>query len=362
MNAKRHTLDFVFIGKSILSSFNNPQADLYRGLVGALAHLGHRTVFLEQENPNQRKQRDMLRSPYCEVWTYDETASLFNEYEAAIEVADVVLLGNGVANSSSIAQWIAAKAKGAKVYYDTDLARTFKSLDEDLGFDDCLAAEDIALFDLFLSTTGGNALKRISDEFNCPLAHPLYESIDPYFYYRTDVLKQYDLGFIGNFKQDRDQQLKELLLEPAVRTPNRNFVLAGADYPTDASWPANLRRVEHLPETNHVSFYNRQHCTLVLARPDRAKLGYTPSKRLLAAAACGVPIFSDNWDGLTEFFEPNREIFVITDCHSVLDGLYQSSDFERNQLGNRARERVLAEHTTRQRTKELLAFCRMVMT
>ncbi|PHI20064.1 glycosyltransferase [Lewinellaceae bacterium SD302] len=361
MNAKRHTLDFVFIGKSILSSFNNPQADLYRGLVGELAHLGHRTVFLEQEDPCHRKQRDMLRSPYCEVWTYGRTQDLLTEYRDAIRVADVVLLGNGVHDSSRIAHWIAEEAKGAKVYYDTDLARTFGHLDGTNKRDDCLEAADICLFDLFLSTTGGTAIQRICDEFNCPMAFPLYESIDPYFYYRTDVLKQYDLGFIGNFKQDRDQQLNEMLLQPAIRTPNRNFVLAGANYPDDFNWPDNMRYVEHLPESNHVSFYNRQHCSLVLARPDRAKLGHTPSKRLLAAAACGVPILSDDWEGLPDFFEPNREIFVISDCHSVLDALYISSEFERSKLGDLARERVLAEHTTRRRTEQLLELCGMIM-
>jgi spore maturation protein CgeB len=361
VNAKSQTLDFVFIGRSILSSYGNPQADLYRGLVAELAHYGHRTVFLEQEDQALHKQRDMLRSPYCEVWTYSDVGKLLEEYTAAIQAADVVLLGNAVAESSRIARWIATEAKGTKIYYDADLAHSFQHFDGHCKHHDCLESVDVALFDLFLSTTGGAALQRICTEFGCANAFPLYESIDPYFYYRTDSMKEYDLGFIGNFKEDRDNQLSELLLKPAIRTPNRNFVLAGSNYPPDFDWPSNLLYLEHLPETNHVSFYNRQHCTLVLARPDRAAMGYTPSKRLLAAAACGVPIFTVSWEGLDTFLEPNREVYLVENCHSVLEKLYHTSDFDRAKLGSLARKRVLAEHTTRMRTSQLLELCQKVM-
>lgn len=361
MNQPTRTLDFVFIGKSILSSFNNPQAELYRALVGELAHHGHRTIFLEQDDSVNRKQRDMLRSPYCEVWTYDDVDALLVEYVETLHAADVVLLGNGVEESSRIANWIAAEARCVKIYYDTDLARTFGHLDGICQRTDCLDAEDISIFDLFLSTTGGAALDRVCQEYDCSNVQPLYESIDPYFYYRTDAHKQYDLGFIGNFKDDRDQQLDELLIQPALRTPNRAFVLAGADYPDNFNWPGNLKYLEHLPEASHVSFYNRQCCTLVLARPDRAKLGFTPSKRLLAAAACGVPILTDEWKGLDSFFEPRRDVFVVDDCHTVLESLYHVSDIDRARMGDRARERVLADHTTRRRAEQFLEYCYAIM-
>lgn len=356
MNLSSRTLDFVIIGKSILSSFQNPQADVYRGLVAELAQLGHRTVFLEREYISHPVQRDMLRSPYCDVWTYESIDKLLIEYRDAIRAADVVLLGNGVENATKIATWIGENARGIKAYYDTDLARTFNSLQNDNNDTECLACNVVPLFDLYLSTTGGEALKKLSNEYGCRYARPLYESIDPYFYYRTDVAKTYDLGYIGNYKVERQEQLSELLISPAVHTPNRNFVLIGADYPPENELPSNLTYLEFLPEANIVDFYNRQHCTLVVARPDRKNMGFTPSRRLLAAAACGVPILADDWLGLNSFFEPSREIFVVDDCNSVLDVLYQTGPDERRKMGDLARERVLAEHTTAKRTQQLLNY------
>lgn len=361
MKAKSRTLDFVFIGRSILSSYGNPRAELYRALVGELAHRGHRTIFLEKETKLGSAHRDMLRSPYCEVWTYRDADQLLDEYVSLLHGADVVLLGDGVAGASRIAGWIATEARCVKIYYDTDLARTFDSLCADKPDHECLQAHNIPDFDLYLSTTGGAALQRIRAEYDCPNVQPLYECIDPYFYYRTDEPKQYDLGFIGNYNVNRGQQLDKMMLQPAQRTPNRSFILAGGDYPTDLGWPTNLRYLEHLPETSHVSFYNRLNCTLVLARPDRSALGHTPSKRLLAAAACGVPILSDHWVGLEEFFEPNRELYVVEDCHSVLESLYQTQQMDRVKLGNRARQRVLAEHSTRRRAEQFLDYCLTIM-
>ena len=361
MNKNTRTLDFVIIGKSILSSYRNPQADLYRGLVVSLAQSGHRTVFLENEVPGEHKQRDMLRTPYCDVWTYSDTESLLSEYVSAIQAADIILLGSAVKDAPRIAEWIGENASGAKFYYDTNLARTLDSLENGNKDGACISCATIPIFDLYLSTTGGDALQRLVTEYGCQRARPLYESVDPYFFYRTDTEKQYDLGFLGTKKDGRNSYLEDCLISPAMHTPNRNFVLAGSGYPADTVWPANLTYLEYLPETNLVDFYNRQHCTLILARPDRREMGYTPSRRLLAAAACGVPVLSDNWAGLDTFFEVNREIFLVKDCNSVLNALYQTRELDRKKLGNQARKRVLEEHTTDQRTKQLLKYWAEIM-
>ena len=62
-----------------------------------------------------------------------------------------------------------------------------------------------------------------------------------------------------------------------------------------------------------------------------AELGFCPSGRLFEAAACGVPVLSDRWTGLETFFAPGDEI------------------------GRRARDRALAEHSGDRRAAELVA-------
>ena len=94
------------------------------------------------------------------------------------------------------------------------------------------------------------------------------------------------------------------MLEPARRLPESDFIVAGPQYPDDIRWPANVERRVHLPPAEHRAFYNAQRFTLNITRADMIRAGYSPSVRLFEAAACGVPIISDWWDGLDTLFEP----------------------------------------------------------
>ena len=351
-----HTLEVVMIGRSILSSSRNPVAELYRGLINELAHRGHRTTYLEPYDFGGIAHRDMLRSPYCEVWTYGDVESLLEDYLLAIQSADLVLLASDVPETDRIAQWICNEARGITVYYDTDLARTARVLAAGYDCSNCLSEKSVGSFHLYLSTTGGPALEELARTYAMPCARPLYESIDPFAFYRMDIDKTYDLGFIGNYKVERDILLADLLIGPARTTPNRQFALAGDNYPASQGWPQNLTHLTHLPHTNHVDFYNRQSCSLVLARNDRRDLGYTPSRQLLAAAACGVPVLTASWNGIYSFFEDKRELFCVNSQQDVLDVLYGTDESTRRKAGTYARERVLAAHTTAHRAEQLLGY------
>ena len=343
------------IGRSILSSSRNPVAELYRGLINELAHHGHRTTYLEPYDFGGIAHRDMLRSPYCEVWTYGDVDTLVEEYLPAIQSADMVLLGCDLPETDRIAQWICNEARGITIFYDTDLARTLRGLEAGRNCCNHPTRESIRGFHLYLSTTGGRALEQLAAECDIRLARPLYESIDPFAFYRMDIEKSYDLGFIGNYKPERSALLEQLLLAPARTTPNRQFVLAGDNYPGVAHWPQNVTYLEHLPHTNHVDYYNRLSCVLSLGRNDRRELGYTPSRQLLAAAACGVPVLTAPWDGMDQFFD-QRELFPVRGEQDVLDVLYGTDEITRRRVGELARERVLSAHTTAHRAQQLLDY------
>ena len=81
--------------------------------------------------------------------------------------------------------------------------------------------------------------------------------------------------------------------------------------------------------------------------------GYSPSVRLFEAAACGIPIISDWWEGLNTFFKLETEILVSRSTTDTLEYLRNLPDDERRRIGSRARTRVLKAHTSRHRAEEL---------
>jgi spore maturation protein CgeB len=83
-----------------------------------------------------------------------------------------------------------------------------------------------------------------------------------------------------------------------------------------------------------------------------AEMGYCPSGRLFEAAACGVPVLTDLWEGLEQFFEPGREIITARSAEDAIAAV-ELSKHELTKIGSSARERVLAQHTAAHRAAEL---------
>jgi spore maturation protein CgeB len=129
--------------------------------------------------------------------------------------------------------------------------------------------------------------------------------------------------------------------------------VAGPQYPADIVWPRNVERLEHVRPDAHAAFYGTGRFTLNVTRRDMVAAGHSPSVRLFEAAACGVPIISDCWTGLEQFFEPGHEILLAEHPSHVLAFLRDIDDDQRRAIADRARGRVLAAHTAAHRAREL---------
>jgi spore maturation protein CgeB len=117
-----------------------------------------------------------------------------------------------------------------------------------------------------------------------------------------------------------------------------------------------VKRIEHLPPAEHRRFYNSQRFALNVTRAEMIRAGWSPSVRLFEAAACGVPIISDDWDGLGDLFAIDSEILIARSTNDVLRYLRDVDEDERRAMGLRARARVLRDHTAAHRAKELESY------
>ena len=81
-------------------------------------------------------------------------------------------------------------------------------------------------------------------------------------------------------------------------------------------------------------------------------MGYCPSGRMFEAAACGTPILTDDWEGLSHFFAPGHEILIAHSTEDALDAL-DLAESELTRVATAARDRALSEHTAARRVSEL---------
>jgi spore maturation protein CgeB len=344
-------LDIVVVGLTITSSWGNGHATTYRALLKALAARGHHVTFLERDVPWYREHRDLPTVSYCDTKLYRSLREFQRRHGRLIAEADLVILGSYVPDGAVMADWITSNARGVTAFYDIDTPVTLARLEN--GDVDYITAALIPRFDLYLSFTGGPVLDLLENGYGSPRARPLYCAVDPELHSPVKVTPRWRCGYIGTYSADRQANLERLFIEAARQLPHDRFVVAGPQYPAHMVWPPNVESIVHLPPDDHAAFYCAQAFTLNLTRAEMLAAGYSPSVRLFEAAACGVPIITDRWPGLSAFFEPGKEIVVADTPEEVVLIISSISDDRRLGLSAAARQRVLQCHTADRRAKDL---------
>ena len=348
----------VVLGLSITSSWGNGHATNYRALAGALTARGHDLLFLEREVPWYAAHRDMPAPPWGRTELYVSLEELHDRFLVEVRDADLVVVGSYVPEGVAVAEWALNAAAGAVAFWDIDTPVTVAKLEA--HDDEYLTRALVPRFDLYLSFTGGPLLHRIESEFGARCARPFYCMADPTTYRPLEEQERWLLGYLGTYSRGRQPAVQSLLVDTARQLPEERFVVAGPQYPAGLEWPANIARIEHLPPADHTCFYARQRFTLNVTRPAMLRAGWSPSVRLFEAAACGIPVISDAWEGLDHFFRPGSEILVVESSGAIVDALRGLSPGEARSIGMAARERVLSEHTPARRAEELEAHVRLV--
>jgi spore maturation protein CgeB len=341
----------VILGLSITSSWGNGHATNYRALLRSLTERGHDVLFLERDVPWYAEHRDLPSPPHGRTELYSSRRDLEERFAGDVTDADLVVVGSYVPEGRGVGGWVTDTATRVTAFYDIDTPVTLAAL----ARNDCeyLSAELVAAYDLYLSFTAGPTLTVLEQDFGARRACAFYCMVDADEYQPRDAALRWDLGYLGTYSDDRQPVLDALLLEPARRRPDLRFVVAGPQYPDSIAWPQNVDRIEHLPPTQHVDFYAAQRMTLNVTRADMKRAGWSPSVRLFEAAACAVPVVSDDWRGLDEIFSPDSEIVIAQSAEDVIDAMDTMTAQRRQAIGTAARARVLAHHTALRRAQEL---------
>jgi spore maturation protein CgeB len=352
--SKFRLLKIIILGLSITSSWGNGHATTYRGLVRELSARGHNVLFLERDLEWYASNRDLPKPPYGRTALYKSLPELKRRFASIVRDADCVIVGSYVHEGAAIGEWVTKIANGVTAFYDIDTPVTLARLaHSDIDY---LSRLLIRRYHLYLSFTGGPTLDCLEKQYGSPMARPLYCSVDPTLYYPETHPLKWDLGYMGTYSNDRQPMLERLLLEPARSWTKGRFVVAGPQFPRGIKWPGNVKRIVHLAPGKHRAFYNAQRFTLNVTRARMVEAGYSPSVRLFEAAACGTPIISDDWEGLSTFFKPGKEILVARSGEEALEYQREMHETERSLIAERARAHVLAEHTAQHRAATLESY------
>ena len=353
-------MHLVIFGLTISSSWGNGHATLWRSLVKAMLRRGHTVTFYEHDVPYYAGARDLHVLPAGgKLRLYSDLDSIHDEAKRELDNADLALCTSFCPDGAAACELILESRAGIKAFYDLDTPVTLAGLraGEPIGY---MPSRGLGDFDLVLSYTGGRVLDELKSRLGARRVASLYGSVDPENHRPVPPREEFraTLSYLGTYAEDRQQALMELFMKPAERMPAEKFLIGGAQYP-DQSWPVNVALLPHVPPPDHPAFFCSSRATLNITRGVMAAYGYCPSGRLFEAAACGVPLLTDRWEGLDSFFTLGQEILPVASAGDVVHAL-SLSEKELCGIADAARQRTLAEHTGVCRVAELEKICNSV--
>ena len=344
-----------FFGSSLVSSYWNGAATYYRGLLKALAGLGHEITFYEPDAFERQQHRDMADPDWARVVVYPATPDGWQEaVSAAARSADLLVKASGVGVFDAELDLAIAMSRSSRtlaVYWDVDAPATLDAI----AADPCHHLRGlIPRYDLVLTYGGGDPVVAAYREWGARGCVPIYNALDPQTHYPVMPKPEYlcDLSFLGNRLPDRESRVEEFFLNPASLLPERAFLLGGSGWDTKPR-PANVRIRGHIGTGDHNAFFCSAFATLNINRESMARYGFSPPTRIFEAAGTGTCLITDRWDGLEQFFEPELELLPAADGSEVAERLKALTPKRARQIGATARAKALARHTYRHRAQQV---------
>jgi len=348
-------MEIAFLGSSLLSSYWNGAATYYRGIIAALARKGCRTTFYEPDAYDRQQHRDIAPPDWAKVVVYPAERACIDEICAMAATADVVVKTSGVGvfdDELLTAAMTAAGPDKVRIFWDVDAPATIAEMDASPSH---ILRRWVPHLDLVLTYGGGPPVIDAYEAFGARACIPVYNALDPETHYpgAPDQRFACDLAFLGNRLPDREARVDRFFLHAARALPDKRFIIGGSGWEQDRL-PANVHAIGHVSTRDHNAFNATPLAVINIARESMARIGYSPATRVFEAAGAAACLISDEWEGIGNFLEPGTEVLVARNGDDIARHLIALTPERAREIGERARRRVLREHTYDRRADALI--------
>ncbi len=237
------------------------------------------------------------------------------------------------------------------VFYDGDVPMSLPEFGGmDTGFNYYHDA-DPSEYDLVVSNSEGG-LERLL-ELGARRAEAVFWAADPDVFHPYEVEKEHDVFFYGYGDKFRREWMQTLVGEPSRTAPEIDFALGGRDFRGDIG---RATVVGDVPFNVFARTISAARINLNVTRRSHATVFASSTCRPFELAATGAAIVSNPVDGMERWFEPGRELLVVSSADEATAAYREllADPAQAEELGRRARERALDEHTYAHRARRLL--------
>lgn len=298
------------------------------------------------ESASDKLVRQVAQTTIAPLWLRHLDRILTREQD----IDAVVILTVPLNHITGVAAEIQRRHNKPVFYYDGDVPASLPNMHGFASGFRIYQGADPAEYTAFFSNSKGgeNALR----ELGARAVHTIYYGADPDVFAPVPVAAQdLDVFFYGHGREYRAQWIDAMIAAPSLALPDTSFAVRGTKL-------GDLGRAQTLP---YLSFSKlreyacRSKVNLCITRRAHASVYGSSSSRPFELSSMGCCILANPYEGIEEWFEPDREVFVVGSEEEAIDRLRYllTHDAERQAAGRAARERVLKEHTFQHRARQL---------
>jgi glycosyltransferase involved in cell wall biosynthesis len=179
----------------------------------------------------------------------------------------------------------------------------------------------------------------------------LYYGADPSLFSPRYVEQDIDVFFYGHGREYREQWIDAMLGQPSQQMPDTRFAVRG----TRLGAMPRVGQLRYASFSKLKDYCSRSRINLLITRQAHATVYASSTARPFELAALGCAMVSNPYLGIEEWFEPGREILLVNSAREAVETYRQltADQASRRALGERARARLLAEHTYAHRAAQL---------
>jgi hypothetical protein len=328
------------------------EAELFAGARGLAARLRGDTLLRRSEDHPEDTVADRLTREA--IWRY-VTPRWQRHLERLLErerdVDAVLVFTVPMAHLRGIPPRLRERYGVAVAFYDGDVPMSLPEYGGmDTGFNYYHGA-DPSEYDLVISNSEGG-LDRLR-ELGARRAEAVFWGADPELFAPAPVEKDVDVFFYGYGDKFRREWMRALIADPSREGPEIDFALGGGDFRGDVG---RARQLGVVPFNVFPQAISRARINLNITRRPHATVHASSTARPFELAAAGAAIVSTPVEGMERWFEPGSELRVVSSSEDALATYREllADPGAAEELGRRARERVLDEHTYAHRARQIL--------
>ena len=237
------------------------------------------------------------------------------------------------------------------IFYDMDAPDSLPGFSiSRLAFNWYLDA-DLAEYDAVILNSEG-AIPMLK-QIGALKVYALHFGVDPAVFRPVNISKDVDVFFYGQGDEFREDWINRMITIPSNIISGSSFLVGGKPFRIDLG---KAKRIQDLPISSWVRYCCRSKINLNITRKHHAEMFCSSTSRIFELASIGCCIISNPVNGLDKWFNLDEEVIMVKsekEAVEMYNWLLPAEDV-RFKMSEKARQRVLDEHTHRHMAKKLL--------